>query len=133
MIIQSLLQYSHLLTVSNSQKFYKLKKESENLLSGDGTPAPAKTPTTTPRGKGGKAKAASSDGTPAKTPTKAPASTKRKQKAVATGDAIATSKKVKKEVDEAEPEDIPGVEDDAAGVDSIEDASTELKNEADEA
>lgn len=119
------MQPTHLLTFSYSQKFYKLKKESENLLSGDGAVAPPKTPTATPRGKAAKAKATGTDATPTKTPNKTPASGKRKQKATATGDGTAASKKIKQEV-EADAEVEAG-----AGVGGTEDsATTEVKDEA---
>lgn len=81
-----------MLTFYYSQKFYKLKKESEKLLNGDGTDAPAAATTPTPRK--GKAAKTNDDGTPVKaTPTK------RKKKAAATteDDSVTPSKKVKVE------------------------------------
>ncbi|KEF54909.1 uncharacterized protein A1O9_09352 [Exophiala aquamarina CBS 119918] len=106
-----------------SQKFYKLKKESESLLSGDGTTTPSKASTATPRGKTTKAKATGSDATP----TKTPASGKRKQKASATDNNAATapSKKIKQEVhDESEAEA------EAAGT---EESATHVKEETNDA
>ncbi|KAK5050077.1 hypothetical protein LTR84_004197 [Exophiala bonariae] len=84
-----------------SQKFYKLKKESEKLLSGDGadTPAPAK-PAATPRKP--RAPKLNEDGTPVKATSRS-----RKKKAAPNDDGASESlsKKVKVEGQETDGDD----------------------------
>lgn len=83
-----------MLTFYSSQKFYKLKKESEKLLNADSTEAPASTATPTPRK--GKAAKTNDDGTPVKA---TPAKRKKKAAATTDDDSVTPSKKIKVEAE----------------------------------
>lgn len=108
----------NLLTFNNSQKFYKLKKESDKLLSGDGTDAPAPAATPTPRKP--RAPKTNEDGTP----VKATPRSRKKKVAPTDEDAPETpSKKVKVEAQESK-DDAAVSETDANGK-SVDDVKTE--------